>query len=95
MADNLFDSMIFFWVVLTIVTGALGSDRKIGGLGATLLSLFLSPLTGLIVTLQSKKIEDALHEKQILDSMINQENLLSDIKSLLISTHTELIDEDL
>jgi hypothetical protein len=36
-------TLIFLWIILTIITGTIGSSREIGG-SAFLLSLFFSPL---------------------------------------------------
>jgi hypothetical protein len=41
------------WVLLSLLMGALGSDKNIGFWGAFLLSLLLSPLIGLIIVLCS------------------------------------------
>ena len=45
--------IIIIWIALCIVLGVAGSKRKIGGAGAFFISLFLSPLIGLIVVLVS------------------------------------------
>ena len=42
------------WIVLSVVIGIIGGNRKIGFGGALILSLLLSPLIGLIVTLASQ-----------------------------------------
>jgi hypothetical protein len=44
-----------FWIVLALVVGALGKDRKIGFGLAFFLSLILSPLIGLVIVLLSDK----------------------------------------
>lgn len=43
------------WILVSIVVGYLGKDKKIGFTWALLLSLFLSPLIGLLVVLFSSK----------------------------------------
>jgi tetratricopeptide (TPR) repeat protein len=47
--------IFIMWIVLSIVLGAIGSNRKIGFAGAFFASLLLSPLIGLIITLTSSK----------------------------------------
>lgn len=55
------------WVALSFVVGFIGQNRKIGFAGAFFLSLFLSPLVGLIVTVISKSDEQAAYEQKMLD----------------------------
>ena len=43
------------WIILCFVAGAVGNDRKIGFAAAFFLSLFLSPLVGLIIVFNSDK----------------------------------------
>jgi tetratricopeptide (TPR) repeat protein len=45
------------WIILCFVAGAVGSNRNIGFAGAFFLSLFLSPLVGLIIAFSSSKKE--------------------------------------
>lgn len=47
-------AIFFCWFVFSLVAGVVGMDRKIGFWGAFLLSLFLSPLIGLIIAFASK-----------------------------------------
>jgi hypothetical protein len=46
---------ISFFLILSLLIGGLAEKRKIGFLWGFLLSFFLSPLIGLIITLCSKK----------------------------------------
>jgi len=62
--------IIIFWIGLSILIGAIGSSRNIGFAGALLVSLFLTPLIGLIVTLASKDVEE---EKRKAQQLINQQ----------------------
>ena len=48
--------IVFFWIILCFVAGAVGDKRKIGFAGAFFLSLFLSPLVGLIMAFNSDKV---------------------------------------
>jgi hypothetical protein len=45
------------WLALSTIIGALGKRRKIGFSVAFIISIVLSPITGLIVIIFSKKIE--------------------------------------
>lgn len=42
-----------FWIVFSILVGAIGSGRKIGFAGAFFCALLLSPLIGIIIALVS------------------------------------------
>ena len=46
---------LFFAILLSLGVGAIGNKRKIGFGWSFVLSIFLSPLIGLIITLCSKK----------------------------------------
>ena len=59
------------WIIFAFVAGAIGSDRKIGFLGAFFLSLFLSPLIGIIVALASKRKDTEEFQKKILENSQN------------------------
>lgn len=48
---------IIGWIVFSLVAGAVGRGRQIGFWGAFLLSIFLSPLIGLIIAFASKRKE--------------------------------------
>lgn len=48
-------AIFFGWILFSFVAGAVGSDRKIGFAGAFFLSLFLSPLVGLIIAFSSQR----------------------------------------
>ena len=51
--------MIYFsWITLSFIFGFIGKDRRIDYWPTVLLSLFLSPIIGLIFALASKRIED-------------------------------------
>lgn len=47
----------FIWLTLSIIIGSAGKERKIGFLTAFVISIFLSPITGLIVIIFSNRIE--------------------------------------
>jgi len=44
------------WLILSILVGAAGKSRNIGFWGGFLLSLFLSPLVGVIGVALSKRV---------------------------------------
>jgi hypothetical protein len=46
--------ILFLWLVFSVVVGAVGTTRKIGGIAAFLVSIFLSPLIGFIVVALSE-----------------------------------------
>ncbi|MFD2599864.1 hypothetical protein ACFSQ3_12975 [Sphingobacterium corticis] len=58
----------FLWIILSVVIGAIGSDRKIGFFGAFTVSLLLSPLIGGIIALASKRRSTEKFERELLDS---------------------------
>jgi hypothetical protein len=47
--------MLVAWIILSIVVGLIGNGRTIGFMGGFFVSIFFSPLIGLIVTLISGK----------------------------------------
>ena len=54
------------WLIFSIIVAVIGSNRKIGGFLAFLISIFLSPLLGLIVVLFSKDKQTDMLENQML-----------------------------
>ena len=48
-------TIVIFWIIFCFVVGTVGKKRKIGFAGAFFLSLFLSPLIGLIIAYNSDK----------------------------------------
>ena len=58
--------VFFGWIIFSIVVGFVGSNRKIGFLGAFFLSLLLSPVIGLIIALVSKNKEDEKYRQKVL-----------------------------
>lgn len=61
-------SAIVFWLVLSVLVGAIGSNRKIGFATALFVALFLSPLVGFIVVLFSKS-KASIEQERRLDAM--------------------------
>jgi predicted histidine transporter YuiF (NhaC family) len=69
--------VIFFsWITFSFVAGIIGSGRRIGFWGAFLLSIFLSPLVGLIFALVSKSKEKEEYEKRMLEIQKSQQEAL-------------------
>lgn len=58
---------IIYWVIFSFVAGAVGSGRKVGFLGAFLLSIILSPFIGLIIAFSSKNKNTDKFEKSMLE----------------------------
>lgn len=46
---------IVLWIVLSVVAGILGKDRKCGFIGAFICSILLSPIVGFILVLASRQ----------------------------------------
>ena len=66
---------ILIWLVGIVIVTAIGSEREIGGLAAFLISLFLSPLIGLIVVAFSdskKKAELDKLQKELLEKQLRE-----------------------
>lgn len=72
--------IIITWVILALVIGLLGNNRKIGFAGAFFLSLLLSPLIGLIITLCSKDKEDEAYKAQMLETQKKQQETLNKVQ---------------
>lgn len=51
-------AIVFFWLILSFVVGALGSERSTGFFGALILSLLLSPLIGFLIVIASARKSD-------------------------------------
>jgi hypothetical protein len=67
------------WLFFSFVIGFIGSGRKIGFGGAFFLSLFLSPLIGLIITLVSKNKEDEAYKEKTLKAQQDQQSATKSI----------------
>ena len=80
---------LIIWILLSISVGFLGSERKIGGLNAFLLSLFLSPIVGVLFVFNSKRDDTIEFENKLLESNNN-------IARILTNTHnaSNKINED-
>lgn len=72
--------IIFWWLVLSIVIGIIGSYRKIGGFWSFLISILLSPIVGFIVVLFSKSKKQEEYEKKLLGVQREQRDELEEIK---------------
>ncbi len=73
--------IIFWWIILSIVIGIIGSYRKIGGFWAFVISILLSPIIGFIVVLFSKSKKQEEYEKKLLEVQIEQKDKMEEIKA--------------
>jgi len=83
-------TLIFLWIILTIITGTIGSSREIGG-SAFLLSLFFSPLVGLLITFDSRKKSTVEYERK---SIQNQMSIIATLEKLHEQTKMNSINHD-
>jgi len=60
------------WIIFSLAVGAIGVNRNIGFAGAFFLSLFLSPVIGLIFTLVSKSDDQVKFETELLSNAKKQ-----------------------
>jgi hypothetical protein len=85
---------IFFgWIIFSFVVGFVGSGRKIGFWGAFFLSLFLSPLIGLIIALVSKNEADEAYKAQVLKVQQNQQETLKKLSETESTKTVSIADE--
>lgn len=97
---------IFFgWIAFSLLVGAIGSSRNIGFAASFFLSLFLSPVIGLIITLFSPdKQKQEIIEQQRLTLQHQQEqeatksteskNIADQLTSLMELKNSGSINED-
>jgi flagellar biosynthesis/type III secretory pathway chaperone len=92
---------ILGWLLLCIIVGAIGSERKVGFWGAFFLSFFFSPLIGLIITAFSQSKSDLKYKNDLLNIQSKQQDSLdklskhSDSSKLVseLSKFKELLDK--
>jgi len=60
------------WIILCVVIGLIGKNKKIGFAGAFFLSLLLSPLIGLIIVLVSNPKEPQNQLSPVMTKLINE-----------------------
>ena len=60
------------WIIFSLAVGAIGANKNIGFAGAFFLSLFLSPVIGLIFTLVSKSDDQVKFETELLSNAKKQ-----------------------
>ena len=86
--------LFFTWILLSVVAGFIGSDRKIGFWMAFLLSIVLSPIIGIIVAAISKVEYEEEYEEAILETQIQQQKTLEKISEQnALSTNYSISDE--
>ena len=83
----------FLWIVFSLLVGFLGSGRTIGFWGAFFLSLFLSPLIGLIIALVSKNKADEDYKRKVLAVQKNQQKSLQQLSEKDSSKSISIADE--
>jgi hypothetical protein len=71
--------IFFTWILLSLVAGFIGSDRKIGFWMAFMVSLLLSPLIGIIIAAVSKVQYEEEYEETILQTQVQQQKTLEKI----------------
>jgi hypothetical protein len=67
---------VISWLLLTLIVTGIGHYRKIGYIGAGLISLFFSPLIGFLVVLSSKRVSDEEREQTFQANMEYQNFLI-------------------
>ena len=60
---------LIFYVVLALVMGGIGVDRRVGFWWPFLFSLFLTPIIGFVIAITSKRLSDIRHEKEVLNAI--------------------------
>jgi len=55
------------WIVLSMVAGTIGKDREMGFAEALIVSLILSPVTGLLMVFADKRKSDIEHEAKVVE----------------------------
>ena len=68
------------WILFSIIVGFIGSGRSIGFAGAFFLSLFLSPLIGLIITFCSADKDQQKYQQQLLQAQKKQAETLQNMQ---------------
>lgn len=68
--------ILLLWLLFCFLVAAMGSGRKIGFFLSFLLSLFLSPLVGLIFVLLSKRNSEIAQELQMEALKAKQDELM-------------------
>jgi hypothetical protein len=55
----------FYYFILCLVCGYVGGQRRIGGFSSFFLCLFLTPFIGMVLVLNSKRLEDVERDKRL------------------------------
>jgi len=88
--------IVIFWILGSFVAGLIGSGKRIGFIEAFFLSIFFSPVIGIIVAAMSKSDIDVEREKKLLQSSKKQEQVLQkmaeqSVKDSNISVSNEIL----
>lgn len=57
-------AVIIVWIIVASLVGAVGANRQIGFWGAFLVSLFITPIIGIIVTYATVSDEEMVLKKE-------------------------------
>jgi uncharacterized membrane protein YraQ (UPF0718 family) len=86
---------VIIWIVLSVILGVVGSDRKIGFAGAFFASLLLSPLIGFIITISSKTKHAEWREQKMLRVQQQQAASMKQIQEQQATSSKKTITEEL
>ena len=87
--------IFFTWILLSVVAGFIGSDRRIGFWMAFLLSIVLSPLIGIIVAALSKVEYEEEYEDAILQTQVKQQQTLEKISQQTIGQSSFSVSDEI
>ena len=87
--------LFFTWILLSVVAGFIGSDRKIGFWMAFLLSIVLSPLIGIIVAALSKVEYEEEYEEAILQTQVKQQETLEKISQQSVMQNSFSVSDEI
>lgn len=73
--------IIFGWAFLAFIVGLIGSDRNCGFFKAFICSLFLSPLIGLLFTLNSTKKSTLEFQQKMIDAQTTTAKKLGSVET--------------
>lgn len=79
--------LALIWIFVSLIVGALSTEKTIGFWGGFLASLFFSPIIGIIIALASRsrvaaKMEERLASKMITEDKNHSTQKLLDLKKL-------------
>lgn len=81
---------IFLWIFISLLIGIIGSNKKVGFVGAFLISLLLSPIIGVLILLflpnkedENKKVIKEINNitKEVKPSIVDEMKKLNEMRS--------------